>query len=533
MYRDERHGTRRGHEPSESTNSNNDGVNGNTRPRRDSRTSRASSLCEQHQHCKFGFHLAVAMGKRTIGNKSSSTSTPHVIALVGLPARGKTYIARKLSRYLNWIGINTKVFNLGEYRRKLESQYSDHSYFDPHNEKGAQMREQICQMGLDDVLNYLENENGEVAVFDATNTTQHRRRKLYDRVVVQKGFKLFFVESICNDESIIDSNIREVKVMSPDYASFEKADEVVADFRKRIRHYELQYETIDEKIESDYSFIKIFDAGKKVLVHKHEGHIQSRIVYYLMNVHITPRNIYLTKHGESYNNIDGRLGGDADLTSRGQEFSKKLGDFFNGLSDKQNLKVWTSWMKRAIDTAHYIDAVQERWKTLNEIDSGVCDDLTYEEMKERWPEDFEARDVDKFGFRYPRGESYEDLVARLEPVIMELERQESVLVIAHQAVNRCLLGYFLEKSEEELPWLEVPFHTVIKLTPIAYGCKVEYIPLGVPAVSTHRDKPEVPGTLEKRFQRATRKIVEDMSGIEHLIHQDATTYGERQKLLAK
>lgn len=30
------------------------------------------------------------------------------IALVGLPARGKTYIARKLARYLNWIGVNTK-----------------------------------------------------------------------------------------------------------------------------------------------------------------------------------------------------------------------------------------------------------------------------------------------------------------------------------------------------------------------------------------------------------------------------------------
>lgn len=37
-------------------------------------------------------------------------------------------------------------------------------------------------------------------------------------------------------------------------------------------------------------------------------------------------------------------------------------------------------------------------------------------------------------------QSYEDLVARLEPVIMELERQQNVLVIGHQAVLRCLLG---------------------------------------------------------------------------------------------
>lgn len=33
---------------------------------------------------------------------------PTVISMVGLPARGKTYISKKLTRYLNWIGIKTK-----------------------------------------------------------------------------------------------------------------------------------------------------------------------------------------------------------------------------------------------------------------------------------------------------------------------------------------------------------------------------------------------------------------------------------------
>lgn len=56
---------------------------------------------------------------------------------------------------------------------------------------------------------------------------------------------------------------------------------------------------------------------------------------------------------------------------------------------------------------------------------------------------------DIFSFRYTRGESYEDLVARLEPVIMELERQGNVLLIAHQAVLRCLLAYFLDKPSGE------------------------------------------------------------------------------------
>jgi len=43
-------------------------------------------------------------------------------------------------------------------------------------------------------------------------------------------------------------------------------------------------------------------------------------------------------------------------------------------------------------------------------------------------------------------QSYHDLVARLEPVIMELERAENLLVITHQSVIRCILAYFLDKK---------------------------------------------------------------------------------------
>lgn len=89
-------------------------------------------------------------------------------------------------------------------------------------------------------------------------------------------------------------------------------------------------------------------------------------------------------------------------------------------------------------------------KPLRFIVQGICEEMTYEEIAERFPDDFKARDEAKFTYRYPRGESYEDLVARLEPVIMELERQENVLVVSHQAVLRCLLAYFLDKTAGEI-----------------------------------------------------------------------------------
>uniref|UniRef100_A0A8C3CMZ6 6-phosphofructo-2-kinase/fructose-2,6-biphosphatase 1 n=1 Tax=Cairina moschata TaxID=8855 RepID=A0A8C3CMZ6_CAIMO len=181
------------------------------------------------------------------------------------------------------------------------------------------------------------------------------------------------------------------------------------------------------------------------------------------------------------------------VASRGpappSQYAQALAEFIRSQSIRE-LKVWTSHMKRTIETAEALGVPYEQWKALNEIDAGVCEEMTYEEIQERYPEEFALRDQDKYRYRYPKGESYEDLVQRLEPVIMELERQENVLVICHQAVMRCLLAYFLDKSAEELPYLRCPLHTVLKLTPVAYGCEVESIFLNVEAVNTHREKPQ-------------------------------------------
>ena len=46
------------------------------------------------------------------------------------------------------------------------------------------------------------------------------------------------------------------------------------------------------------------------------------------------------------------------------------------------------------------------------------------------------------------------------------------MLIGHQAVLRCVLAYFLEKPLSDLPYISVPLHTLIKLTPVAYGCEV-------------------------------------------------------------
>ncbi|XP_050685942.1 6-phosphofructo-2-kinase/fructose-2,6-bisphosphatase 1-like isoform X3 [Eriocheir sinensis] len=439
---------------------------------------------------------------------------PHVVAMVGLPARGKTYIAMKLARYLNWVGLPTKVFNVGDYRRQAIGDYQGHDFFHPRNREGTNVRNKCALDALQDVCEFLQS-GGMVAVYDATNTNIERRQLIHHVICERMGYKLFFIESICNDPAIIETNIMECKVTNPDYTNMEKED-AVKDFLKRIEHYRLIYEPLDEEKESKYSFMKIYDAGRRVVVHKQEGHIESRIAYYLMNIHITPRSIYLTRHGESVYNQLGRIGGDSDLSHRGRQYANALAKFISQ-QNITNLRVWTSCMKRTIQTASGISAPQERWKALNEIDAGICEGLMYEEIQEQYPEEFAARDQNKYSYRYPRGESYEDVVVRLESVIMELERQENVLVVGHQAVLRCVLAYFLDKTGVELPYMKVPLHTIIKLTPQAYGCKVEFFKIPIDCVDTHRSKPVVTRSdegKEEDMQGAPRGASDIIDGVQ-------------------
>lgn len=65
------------------------------------------------------------------------------------------------------------------------------------------------------------------------------------------------------------------------------------------------------------------------------------------------------------------------------------------------------------------------------------------------------------------------MVTRLEPIIMEMERGENIMVVTHQAVLRCIYAYFMNVPQDQSPWMEIPLHTVIKLTPRAYGTQEE------------------------------------------------------------
>lgn len=71
---------------------------------------------------------------------------------------------------------------------------------------------------------------------------------------------------------------------------------------------------------------------------------------------------------------------------------------------------------------------------------------------------------------------------------MELERSENILIVTHQAILRCIYAYFMNIEQERSPWMEVPLHTLIQLTPRAYRTDEKRFKADIPAVSTWRGK---------------------------------------------
>ncbi|KAF9291898.1 Fructose-2,6-bisphosphatase [Mortierella alpina] len=450
--------------------------------------------------------------------------------LVGLPGTSKTLVAQKVCRYLQWLGIATKVFNVGNYRRKLFGVSQPHSFFDPANSEGEQSRSEASQEALREMIYWFRKEQGVVAVFDGTNSTRAKRDLLLEECR-KNDVQVMFIESVCEDEALrLAKAIETSQQCTPDYEHMQQ-ELALQDFQQRVRHFEAKYETITEK---DLSYIKLIDAGSQVIVSQIQGYIQSRIVYYLMNLRIKPRNIYFSRHGESLYNVMGLLGGDSDLSARGKQYARALPSLVaTHIPNHERLTIWTSTKRRTIATAKHLPNKKLAWQALDELEAGRADGLTYNQVEELFPEDFANRDNDKYNYRYQEGESYKDVVARLEPVIMDLERTDDILIIGHQAILRCLYAYFMNYSHERLPYIKIPLHTVIQLSPGPYACEEKRFKVDIEAVDTHRPKPKAAGHEVKEHVEAVIPEIAPVPAPEakHGLHAAAEAAADKPRII--
>lgn len=240
-------------------------------------------------------------------------------------------MARKLLNFLEWYGCDCKIFNVGKYRRQAYAETSDAkssgacdaNFFDAKNKEAAALREQVAELALIDMLKWLDNEEADIpvedergylhpektdriAIFDATNSTDKRRRWVLDMCSSParrpgKPTGCVFVESICDDEELLNENFRFKVSNSPDYVGMDE-ETALADLRSRVAKYEEAYETITD---DSLSYIKIFNLSTKLLVNHIYGRMSKVIVPALMAWNIGTRPIFLCRPGQT-------LSGDGD-----------------------------------------------------------------------------------------------------------------------------------------------------------------------------------------------------------------------------
>ena len=123
-----------------------------------------------------------------------------------------------------------------------------------------------------------------MAAFDATNTTFGRRQHIL-KVLEEAGVKSkkIFIESICDSDSILEDNIRKVKLNTPDYRGVDP-EKAVEDFKERRANYEKVYEPVTN---SDGSYIKIINS-QQYIVNSIRGYLPLKVSIidngWLMNV---------------------------------------------------------------------------------------------------------------------------------------------------------------------------------------------------------------------------------------------------------
>jgi broad specificity phosphatase PhoE len=189
-----------------------------------------------------------------------------------------------------------------------------------------------------------------------------------------------------------------------------------------------------------------------------------------------PDVMWIVRHGESAGNVArdaAEAAGlalidipqrdvDVPLSALGERQAAALGRWFARMPEKEQPNVvLSSPYLRARETSRIaIEAAEMKYEEitfvtderLREKEFGILDRLTRVGIREKYPEQAEARSVlGKFYHRPPGGESWCDVILRLRSVIDTITRdyrRERVLIVSHQVVVNCF-RYLLERMTEE------------------------------------------------------------------------------------
>ncbi len=384
-----------------------------------------------------------------------------VIAMCGLPASGKSTVAQRLQEGFAGMGAEARIFNNGDLRRsRLGAESAMPEFYHPDNREGKLRREQIAVINARSAKVFLR-EGGDVAILDATNAGRERRAMLEEMF---EEFPLLFVECRNDDPDILEAAVAR-KAALPEFAEL-SPEEARAAFLRRLDYYR----SILEPLGPEPCYMRVDSVRNRVLEERLERKIPHAVLIRDILVSDWVRGLCLARHGESEYNVQGRIGGDSGLTDLGRAQAAALASSFQS---QEVPYVFISERRRARQTAaplvaEHPEAALISLKEFDEIDAGIFDGMTYEEIRRTRPEEYAARGRDKYNYCYPQGEGYATMRDRVErglrKALFLAGGRPGTLIVGHQAVNRMILSLFLFRRTEDVPYIYVPqnrwFHIV-------------------------------------------------------------------------
>jgi broad specificity phosphatase PhoE len=138
---------------------------------------------------------------------------------------------------------------------------------------------------------------------------------------------------------------------------------------------------------------------------------------------------------------------DEPISQRGQEESHKLWSY---LCDKNISAIYISGYQRTAQTIDYVarqsgitPVIDER---LNEIDNGLLDNMSEQEVQERYPDFWKVYRERTADFRFPGGETGEEVCRRIANFLEEkrlAHRAENLVIVSHEGLIRQLMCHIM------------------------------------------------------------------------------------------
>ncbi|MGX4598295.1 histidine phosphatase family protein [Faecalimicrobium sp. JNUCC 81] len=164
--------------------------------------------------------------------------------------------------------------------------------------------------------------------------------------------------------------------------------------------------------------------------------------------------LILVRHALTNDNQDSRLSGHIDsmVSEEGKKQIKKLTNYLKNVHID---KIYTTTSKRTKDTVYelsnlkYINIIEK--ENLKEINFGDFEGMTFDEIKSKYPEEFQKIINEGYNYKYPNGESlimtYGRVAKEVDEIILN-NKDKTVLICSHGGTIRNIITHLISSSYE-------------------------------------------------------------------------------------